>query len=127
MNPEVSTLLPVTSLRNPSISDLLASFSTCSFLAYVNSTSALVANELKSCSGTVTELFDPEIEIVLPSIDRVCLSLSSLDSRAVTLPLTTSNSSLVAKDSSLALGKYLSSAVVSLIRPFTDGNSDFLA
>ena len=90
-------------------------------------TSSFVANELKSCSGTVTELSEPEIVIVLPSIDRVCLSESSLDSNTVTLPLTSSNSFLVAKVDSVALEIYLVSAVASLIKPAVDGNSSLVA
>ena len=91
------------------------------------STSALVASPDKSCSGTSTELFDPEIVIVLPVIERVCLSESSLDSNTPILFLADSNSSLVANDSFSDLDTYLVSAVASLINPVREGISEVLA
>ena len=56
--------------------------------------------------------------IVLPVIDRVCLSASSLDSKTEILSLAVSKS---------ILGAYFPSALVSVINPSTLGISDFLA
>ena len=76
------------------------------------STVFLSANPDKSCSGTVTELLDPEIVIVLLLIDRVCLSLSGRLSKVLSLPsiLATLPWSVFIWLSSV-LGKYLPSAV----------------
>ena len=123
----------VASLINPTVdgrSDFLTNFSpsvNSGSLSLIDLTSSLVANELKSCSGTVTELSEPEIVIVLPVIVRVCLSESSLVSKALTLPLTSSSSFLVAKLDSVDLAIYFSSALVSEINPVVDGNSSLVA
>ena len=67
--------------------------------------SDFLANPDKSCSGTVTELSEPEIVIVLPTIESNCLSLSGLFSRVEILAETSPISFLVAKLDSISLCK----------------------
>ena len=104
------SLIALTSSLVAKVSSLdLAIYFSSALVSLINPStlgnSDFLAKELKSCSGTVTELSEPEIVIVLPTIESNCLSLSGLVSRVVTLAEISPISFLVANVDSLSACK----------------------